>query len=141
MRRKVREGALNVQTYGTEAGALVPAVSNWLILINSFLTERTVERQRLWQRLKLEDFRGLTQLLHRHINLYGDFASDFPRPSFLAAAGERVIRALGYSGLLVHIAATLVLPHLELAQVCQEMLFLGTPYLLHILFTIDKSIT
>ena len=46
------------------------------------LVERTIERQRLWKRLKPEDFLGVTPLFYGHINPYGWFDLDLERPSF-----------------------------------------------------------
>jgi TnpA family transposase len=61
-------------------------LQNCLMLINTILVERTVERQNLWNRLKPEDFRGITPLFYSHINPYGRFDLDLSRPSFLEAA-------------------------------------------------------
>jgi hypothetical protein len=59
---------------------------NCLMLINTLLVERTVEREGLWERLTAEDLRALTPLFHGHINPYGQFALDLARPSFLEVA-------------------------------------------------------
>jgi TnpA family transposase len=61
-------------------------LQNCLMLINTLLVERTIEREGLWERLTTEDFRALTPLFHGHINPYGQFALDPARPSFLEAA-------------------------------------------------------
>jgi TnpA family transposase len=61
-------------------------LQNCLMLINTLLVERTIEREGLWERLTIEDFRALTPLFHGHINPYGQFALDLARPSFLEAA-------------------------------------------------------
>ena len=61
-------------------------LQNCLMLINTLLVERTIEREGLWERLTTEDFRALTPLFHGHINPYGQFALDLARPSFLEAA-------------------------------------------------------
>jgi TnpA family transposase len=61
-------------------------LQNCLVLINTLLVERTIEREGLWERLTTEDFRALTPLFHGHINPYGQFALDLARPSFLEAA-------------------------------------------------------
>ena len=61
-------------------------LQNCLMLINTLLVERTIEREGLWQRLTAEDRRGMTPLFHGHINPYGQFPLDLARPSFLEAA-------------------------------------------------------
>ena len=61
-------------------------LQNCLMLINTILVERTIEREGLWERLSAEDLRALTPLFHGHINPYGQFALDLNRPSFLEAA-------------------------------------------------------
>lgn len=61
-------------------------LQNCLMLINTLLVERTIEREGMWERLTAEDLRGLTPLFHGHINPYGQFALDLSRPSFLEAA-------------------------------------------------------
>lgn len=61
-------------------------LQNCLVLINTLLVERTIEREGMWERLTAEDLRGLTPLFHGHINPYGQFALDLSRPSFLEAA-------------------------------------------------------
>ena len=58
-------------------------LQNCLMLINTMLLERTIEREGLWERLSPEDLRALTPLFHGHINPYGQFALDLARPSFL----------------------------------------------------------
>jgi TnpA family transposase len=55
-------------------------LQNCLMLINTLLVERTIEREGLWERLTTEDFRALTPLFHGHINPYGQFALDLARP-------------------------------------------------------------
>ena len=60
-------------------------LQNCLMLINTRLLERTIEREGLWERLSPEDLRALTPLFHGHINPYGQFALDLTRPSFLEA--------------------------------------------------------
>jgi len=60
-------------------------LQNCLMLINTLLLERTIEREGLWERLSTEDLRALTPLFHGHINPYGQFALDLARPSFLEA--------------------------------------------------------
>jgi TnpA family transposase len=61
-------------------------LQNCLMLINTLLVERTIEREGLWERLTTEDLRALTPLFHGHINPYAQFALDLARPSFLEAA-------------------------------------------------------
>ncbi len=61
-------------------------LQNCLMPINTILVERTVERQKLWNQSKPEDFRGITPLFYSHINPYGRFGLDLSRPSFLEAA-------------------------------------------------------
>jgi len=61
-------------------------LQNCLMLINTVLIERTIERDQLWGRLSEEDRRAMTPLFHGHVNPYGQFALDLARPSFLEAA-------------------------------------------------------
>jgi TnpA family transposase len=61
-------------------------LQNCLVLVNTLLVERTIEREGLWEELTAEDLRALTPLFHGHINPYGQFALDLARPSFLEAA-------------------------------------------------------
>jgi TnpA family transposase len=61
-------------------------LQNCLVLVNTLLVERTIEREGLWERLTADDLRALTPLFHGHINPYGQFALDLARPSFLEAA-------------------------------------------------------
>jgi TnpA family transposase len=60
-------------------------LQNCLMLINTLLLERTIEREGLWERLSPEDLRALTPLFHGHINPDGQCALDWARPSFLEA--------------------------------------------------------
>ena len=61
-------------------------LQNCLMLINTILIQRTIDRQGLWARLQPEDFRALTPLFYGHINPYGLFELDLEGPSFLEAA-------------------------------------------------------
>ena len=61
-------------------------LQNCLMLINTILVERTIEREGLWERLGAEDPRALTPLFYGHVNPYGQFALDLNRASFLEAA-------------------------------------------------------
>src|SRR6202047_1462444 len=61
-------------------------LQNCLMLINTILIQRTIDRQGLWARLQPEDFRALTPLFYGHINPYGLFKLDLEGPSFLEAA-------------------------------------------------------
>jgi TnpA family transposase len=61
-------------------------LQNCLMLINTLLLERTIERDGFWERLSAEDRRALTPLFHGHINPYGQFTLDLTRPSFLEVA-------------------------------------------------------
>jgi hypothetical protein len=61
-------------------------LQNCLMLINTLLLERTLERDGFWERLSAEDLRALTPLFHGHINPYGQFTLDLTRPSFLEVA-------------------------------------------------------
>ena len=61
-------------------------LQNCLMLINTVLIQRTINRQGLWARLQPEDFRALTPLFYGHINPYGLFELDLEGPSFLDAA-------------------------------------------------------
>lgn len=59
---------------------------NCLMLTNTILVERTLDRHGLWERLSREDLRALTPLSHTHINPYGVFEINLENPSFLNAA-------------------------------------------------------
>jgi TnpA family transposase len=61
-------------------------LQNCLMLINTILIQRTIERQGLWSSLRAEDFRPLTPLFYCHITPYGAFELDLESPSFLEAA-------------------------------------------------------
>jgi TnpA family transposase len=61
-------------------------LQNSLMLINTLLVQRTIEREGLWERFSAEDRRGLSPLFHGHVNPYGLFPIDLTRPSFLQAA-------------------------------------------------------
>jgi TnpA family transposase len=61
-------------------------LQNCLMLVNTILVERTLEKHGLWDRLNREDLRALTPLFHTHINPYGVFELDLESPSFLMAA-------------------------------------------------------
>ena len=61
-------------------------LQNCLMLINTLLLERTIEREGWWARLSAEDLRALTPLFHGHINPYGQFTLDLARPPFLEVA-------------------------------------------------------
>jgi Tn3 transposase DDE domain len=61
-------------------------LQNCLMLVNTLLVERTLDKHGLWDRLNFEDLRALTPLFHTHINRYGVFQLDLESPSFLMAA-------------------------------------------------------
>jgi len=61
-------------------------LQNCLMLVNTILVERTIEREGLWERLSAADRRALTPLFHGHINPYGQFELDLTGPSILEAA-------------------------------------------------------
>ena len=61
-------------------------LQNCLMLVNTILVERTLEKHDLWEQLNAEDRRALTSLFHTHINPYGVFELDLESPSFLIAA-------------------------------------------------------
>jgi TnpA family transposase len=61
-------------------------LQNCLMLINTILVERAIERDGLCGRLNADDRRALTPLFHGHINPYGQFAIDLAQPSFLDTA-------------------------------------------------------
>ena len=58
-------------------------LQNCLMLINTILVERTIEKEHLMNRLSVEDLRALSPLFYEHINPYGVFEIDVNRPSFL----------------------------------------------------------
>jgi TnpA family transposase len=58
-------------------------LQNCMMLINTILLERTIEREGLWDKLSVEDRRALSPLFHGHINPYGQIAIDLAKPSFL----------------------------------------------------------
>jgi len=47
------------------------------MLVNTILVERTLDKHRLWDRLKREDLRALTPLFHTHINPYGVWSENW----------------------------------------------------------------
>ena len=51
-------------------------LQNCLMLINTILIQRTIDRQGLWARLQPEDFQGFDPLFYGHINPYGAFELD-----------------------------------------------------------------
>ncbi len=59
-------------------------LQNCLMLINTILVERTIEKENLMNRLSIEDLRALSPLFYEHINPYGVFEIDLNRQSFLA---------------------------------------------------------
>ena len=61
-------------------------LQNCLMLVNTILVERTLDKHGLWDRWNREDLRALTPLFHTHINPYGVFKLDLESPSFLIAA-------------------------------------------------------
>lgn len=58
-------------------------LQNCLMLINTILVERTIEKEKMINRLSVEDLRALSPLFYEHINPYGVFEIDVNRPSFL----------------------------------------------------------
>jgi len=52
-----------------------------LMLINTILVERALEKHGVWERLNQEDRRALTPLFYTHINPYGVFELDLESPS------------------------------------------------------------
>jgi TnpA family transposase len=61
-------------------------LQNCLILINTFLLERTLQRQQLLGTLTPEDQRALTPLFHSHVNPYGMFELNLEKASFMEVA-------------------------------------------------------
>ena len=61
-------------------------LQNCLILINTILLERTIEKHSLFETLSAADFRALTPLFHAHVNPYGRFELHLENTSFLEAA-------------------------------------------------------
>ena len=59
-------------------------LQNCLMLINTILVERTIEKEQMISRLSIEDLRALSPLFYEHINPYGVFEIDLNRQSFLA---------------------------------------------------------
>ena len=59
-------------------------LQNCLMLINTILVERTIEKEQMINRLSIEDLRALSPLFYEHINPYGVFEIDLNRQSFLA---------------------------------------------------------
>jgi uncharacterized membrane protein len=67
--------------------AVAAALQNCLMLINTILVERTIERESLWERLSIEDLRVLTPLFPWATSiLTGSLPLILERPSFLEAA-------------------------------------------------------
>lgn len=58
-------------------------LQNCLMLINTILVERTIEKEQMINQLSVEDLRALSPLFYEHINPYGVFEIDLNRPSFL----------------------------------------------------------
>lgn len=58
-------------------------LQNCLMLINTILIERTIEKEQMMSRLSARDLRALSPLFYEHINPYGVFEIDINRPSFL----------------------------------------------------------
>ena len=69
-----------------DSGEKPELLQNCLMLINTILIERTIERQELWAQLKPEDFRALTPLFFGHLNPYSLFELDLEGATFLEAA-------------------------------------------------------
>ena len=55
---------------------------NCLMLINTILLERTIDREGLWRDLSAEDRRALSPLFRGHIDPYGQFTIHLKRPSY-----------------------------------------------------------
>jgi len=58
-------------------------LQNAVILINTILTERVLNKKNILRRMKTDDFRALTPLFTSNINPYGDLHLDLEKPSFL----------------------------------------------------------
>jgi TnpA family transposase len=58
-------------------------LQNCLMLINTILVEKTIEKEKMFNRLSVEDLRAISPLFYEHINPYGVFEIDVTRPSFL----------------------------------------------------------
>ncbi|MEJ7863380.1 MAG: Tn3 family transposase [Pyrinomonadaceae bacterium] len=58
-------------------------LQNCLMLINTILVQKTIEKEQMINRLSVEDLRALSPLFYEHINPYGVFEIDVTRPSFL----------------------------------------------------------
>ncbi len=84
--RARRPGATNSREQQEVVTLSLQLLQNCLMLINTILVERTIEREGLWERLNAADRRALTPLFHGHINPYGQFTIDLAQPSFLEAA-------------------------------------------------------
>jgi hypothetical protein len=82
----VLSGRLNRREQQEATTLSLQLLQNCLMLINTILIQRTIDRQGLWARLQPEDFRALTPLFYGHINPYGLFELDLEGPSFLEAA-------------------------------------------------------
>lgn len=61
----------------------LPLLQNCLMLINTILVERTIEKENMINRLSVEDLRALSPLFYEHINPSGVFEINVNRPSFL----------------------------------------------------------
>ena len=55
-------------------------LQNCLMLVNTILVERTLDKHGFWERLNIEDLRALTPLFHAHINPYGALELDLETP-------------------------------------------------------------
>jgi TnpA family transposase len=58
-------------------------LQNAIVLSNTVMLERVLERDGLLARMEPEDYRALTPLFTAHINPYGEFDLDLAKPSFL----------------------------------------------------------
>lgn len=58
-------------------------LQNCLMLINTIIVKRTIEKEQMLNRLSVEDLRALSPLFYEHINPYGVFEIDVTRPPFL----------------------------------------------------------
>ena len=58
-------------------------LQNCLMLINTIIVEKTIEKEQMINCLSARDLRALSPLFYEHINPYGVFEIDVTRPSFL----------------------------------------------------------
>jgi TnpA family transposase len=76
--------ATNSREHQETSTLALQLLQNCLMLINTIIVERAIEKEQMLNRLSVEDLRALSPLFYEHINPYGVFEIDVTRPSFLS---------------------------------------------------------